>query len=111
MVILGLLLIVLGAAAVLSAVFTAEVHGDHVRLLGGIDMSPLALFLVGLAAGIAIWWGLRVFRWGFRRDRARRKEQRRINRLADQVDQVEEKRRLDSSDDIREAERDNRRTL
>ena len=69
MVILGLLLIILGAIAILSAIFVSEGSGE----LLGIDMSSLEIFLVGVAAGAAVLWGYTILKWGTKRGLAHRR--------------------------------------
>jgi len=88
MVILGLLLIILGAIAVLSAIFVSEGTAE----LLGIDMSALAIFLVGVAAGAAILWGFSILKWGTRRGLAQRRERR---EFSERLDEVEAERRRD----------------
>lgn len=95
MVILGLLLIILGAIAVLSAVFVSEGTGE----LLGIDMSSLAIFLVGVAAGAAMLWGFTILKWGTRRSIEHRRERKRINELSHKLDEVEAERRAERPDD------------
>ncbi|GAB2871116.1 hypothetical protein [Nocardioides pacificus] len=72
MVAIGLLLIVLGALAILAAIFISE---GSVELLG-IDMSALAIFLVGVAAGAAILWGFGILKYGTKRELQIRRERR-----------------------------------
>lgn len=72
MVAIGLLLIVLGSLAILAAVFISE---GSVELLG-IDMSALAIFLVGVAAGAAILWGFGILKYGTKRELQIRRERR-----------------------------------
>ena len=92
MVILGLLLIILGAIAILSAVFVSEGRGE----LLGIDMSSLAIFLVGVAAGAALLWGYSILKWGTKRGLAHRRERKEISRLSQKLDRVESDRGVDS---------------
>jgi hypothetical protein len=92
MVILGLLLIILGAIAILSAVFVSEGSGE----LLGIDMSSLAIFLVGVAAGAALLWGYSILKWGTKRGLAQRRERKEISRLSQKLDRVESDRGVDS---------------
>lgn len=106
MILLGLVLIALGALAIVAALFTAELSGSDVELLG-IEMSPIELFLVGLGAGLAIWWGFWLFKAGSARSLARRRERKRLAELSDQLNQVEAERSRSAD---RDDERD-RRTL
>ena len=97
MVILGLVLIIAGAIAVLSAIFVSEGSGE----LLGIDMSSLAIFLVGVAAGAAILWGFTILKWGTRRSIEHRRERKKINDLSHKLDAVEAERRAERSPDDR----------
>ncbi len=94
MVILGLVLIALGALAIVSGVFASEVDGTQLQFLGQ-DVSPVVLFLIGVGAAVAIWWGLSILKVGSKRSWARRKEQKRLTELSEQLDTVEAKRRMD----------------
>ena len=93
MVILGLLLIILGAIAILSAVFVSEGSGE----LLGVEMSSLAIFLVGVAAGAAVLWGYSLLKWGTKRTIAHRRERKELNRRSERLDRVDSERRDDST--------------
>ena len=93
MVILGLVLIALGALAIVLGVFTSEVDGGEVQIVGQ-DLSPAALFLIGVAAAVAIWWGLWILKSGSKRSWARRKEQKRLEELSEKLNVVEAERRM-----------------
>ena len=75
MVILGLVLIALGALAIVCGVFTSEVDGGQLQFLGQ-DINAVALFLIGVGSAVAIWWGLWLLKSGSKRSWARRKEQK-----------------------------------
>ena len=94
MVILGLVLIGLGALAIVSGLFASELDGTQLQFLGQ-DVSPVALFLIGVGSAVAIWWGLWMFKSGSKRSWARRKEQKRLEKLSEQLDDVDARRRLD----------------
>ena len=85
MVILGLLLIIVGAIAILSAVFVSEGSGE----LLGIDMSTLAIFLVGVAAGAALLWGYSILKWGTKRSIEHRRERKKVNQLSNRLEEVD----------------------
>jgi hypothetical protein len=92
MVILGLLLIILGAIAILSAIFVSEGSGE----LLGIDMSSLEIFLVGVAAGAAVLWGYTILKWGTKRSMAHRRERKELTKLNEKLDRVEAEKREDN---------------
>ena len=94
MVILGLVLIAIGALAIVCGVFTSEIEGTQLQFLGQ-DISPAVLFLIGVGSAVAIWWGLWIFKSGSKRSWARRKEQKRLEKLSDQLDNVDANRRMD----------------
>ena len=50
------------------------------------DLSPMALFLIGVGSSVAIWWGLWILKSGSKRSWARRKEQKRLEELSDKLD-------------------------
>ena len=97
MLLLGMILIALGALAIVAAVFTVEIVGGEIELLG-VEVSPLALFLIGVGAGAAILWGFGVFKWGTKRGLARRREQKKLTELSEKLDQVDPDRRHDIDD-------------
>ena len=92
MVILGLLLIALGAVAIVAAIGTAD--GSGVELLGT-DIGAVTLFFVGLGAGVAILWGLSLTKWGTKRSIRQRRESKRLNELSEKLDEREAERRED----------------
>src|SRR6476620_988921 len=94
MVILGLVLIAVGGLAIVSAVFGSEIDGGKLPFLGQ-DIGPVAFFLVGVGSAVAIWWGLSLIRIGSKRSWARRKEQKRLTELSEQLDSVDANRRMD----------------
>ena len=104
MVILGLGLMILGAIAVLSALFVSE-PGTGGELMG-VDVSTLDAFLVGVAAGAAILWGFAILKWGTRRSLAHRKERKELTELNQKLERVEAERRADG--DTSDSDRDTR---
>ena len=97
MVILGLLLIIAGAIAILSALFVSE-PGTGGELLG-FEVTTFGAFLVGVAAGAAILWGFSILKWGTRRGLAHRKERKELHKLSDRLDRAESERRHDDTPD------------
>ena len=94
MVILGLLLVVAGAAVILAGVFTAEVTGGQLEIIG-VEVGPVVLFLLGVASALAILWGFSIGRFGARRSWRQRREQNRLEELSQKLDRVEADRRKD----------------
>ncbi|WP_243060151.1 hypothetical protein [Nocardioides sp. SR21] len=95
MVVLGLILIAAGALAIVGAVFTAE---GTVELLGT-DISALALFLVGLGSGIALWWGFSIGKFGTKRTLRQRRESKQLSELSEKLEKHEDERGDDVKDD------------
>ncbi|QIK74623.1 hypothetical protein [Nocardioides piscis] len=90
MVILGMLLIMVGVIAILAALFVSE-PGTGGELLG-FDVTTFESFLVGVAAGAAILWGVSILKWGTKRGLAHRKERKELKKLSTRLDQVESER-------------------
>lgn len=95
MVFLGLILIALGAIAILSAVFVSDGSAE----LLGMDLTALAIFLVGVGAGAALIWGFAILKYGTKRELRQRKERKQLNELSDKLDKVEAERRADGDTD------------
>lgn len=93
MVILGLLLIFLGALVIVAALLDLEAVSVE---LVGVDLNALTVFLLGVAAGLAILWGFGILRFGTRRSLQRRKESKRLNELSEKLDRAEAERRDDA---------------
>ncbi|MBL0746240.1 hypothetical protein [Nocardioides baculatus] len=93
MVILGLVLMILGGIAILSALFVSQ-PGTGGELLG-LDVTTLQAFLVGVAAGAAILWGFSISKWGTKRSLAHRKERKELTELNAKLERVEAERRAD----------------
>ena len=93
MLVLGLILIAAGALAIVAAVGTAD--GTNVELLG-VDVSAVALFLIGVGSGVAILWGLAITKFGTKRELRQRRESKRLSELSEQLDKHEADRREDS---------------
>ncbi|WP_395696361.1 hypothetical protein [Nocardioides sp.] len=94
MVVLGLILMALGAIAIVAALFTA--HGT-VELLGT-DISATAMFFVGLGAGLAILWGFGFSKWGTKRTLRQRRESKRLGELSEKLEQREAEQRDGDAD-------------
>jgi hypothetical protein len=94
MVVFGLALIGLGVILVLTALLS----GDGTAEMLGNDLTALTIFLLGLAAGAAILWGVGVLRYGAKRSLERRREHRQLTELSEKLDRVEHR---DEGDDRR----------
>jgi type VI protein secretion system component VasK len=94
MVIVGLILVVLGGLAIVCGLFTSGFDDGKLQFLS-FDVSPAALFVIGVASAVAIWWGLWILKSGSKRSWARRKEQKRLEKLSSQLDDVDANRRMD----------------
>lgn len=94
MVVLGLILMALGAIAIVAALFTAQ---GTVELLGT-DISATAMFFVGLGAGLAILWGFGFSKWGTKRTLRQRRESKRLGELSEKLEQREAEQRDGDAD-------------
>lgn len=94
MVTLGIVLIAVGSLAVLAAIFVSEGQAE----LLGMDLSALAIFLVGVAAGAAVLWGFSILKYGTKRGLAARKERRELEALHEKLDRVDPDRRREGDD-------------
>ncbi len=95
MLILGLLLIALGALAIVVVVFDAS---GSVEVLGN-DLTAVTIVLGGVAAGLAILWGFGILKFGTKRSLARRRESKKLTELSEKLDKVEAERRDHDDDD------------
>lgn len=98
MLILGLLLVVAGAAVIVSAVFTADVTGGNVEIIG-IEIGPVTFFVLGVASALAILWGFSIGKFGARRSWRQRRENNRLEELSQKLDRVEAERRGNVDED------------
>lgn len=94
MVIIGLLLLILGAIAILAAVFLS----DGTAELLGMNLSALTIFLIGVAAGAALIWGFAVLKWGTKRELRARKERKQLDELSQKLDRAEAERRAENEE-------------
>lgn len=92
MVFLGLLLILLGALAIVVVVL--DVDSIRVDLLGA-EISALALFLLGVGSGVAILWGFGILKFGTKRSLRHRREQKELAELNAKLDRAEAEERKD----------------
>ena len=94
MVVLGLLLMAVGAVAVVGALFTAEGSTQ----LFGVDISAMAMFFVGLGAGLAIVWGFGFSKWGTKRTLRQRRESKQLSELHEKLEKREAEERAEDRD-------------
>ena len=79
MVLLGLLLLLVGAGAIAACVATAVVVGTQVEVLG-LALSPVTFLLVAVGATLAVVWGLGLIRFSIRRGLQRRRTGQDVDR-------------------------------
>ena len=96
MVILGLLLIVLGALAIVAVVFDMETV--QVDLLGA-EISSLTVFFIGVTSGVAILWGFGILKFGTKRSLQNRREQKELAELNEKLDRAEAERKAERGSD------------
>ena len=94
MVILGLLLVLAGALAILAGLFGIDGSAD---LLGS-DLHGTTIFLIGVAAGVAVLWGFTLIKFGLKRGLQRRRESKQLSELSEKLEKVEAERREDSDE-------------
>ena len=82
MLVLGLLLLLVGALGILAGLLTAS---GSTELLG-LDVDAVALFLVGVASGAAVLWGFWILKFGTKRSLQRRRERRRLSRRSEELE-------------------------
>ncbi len=102
MVILGLILLSVGAVLVVLGLFTSEVKFEDNQgsvEYANIELTTEALFLVGVAAAALILAGLWTIKLGAKQGWRHRKEQRRLSELSEKLDRVEAERRAESDAD------------
>jgi hypothetical protein len=85
MFVLGLLLIAFGVVAILAALFSTSGTASFL----GADIGARTIFLIGVAAGVAILWGFTISKLGARRSLRHRRESRRLQELSNKLDRTE----------------------
>ncbi len=102
MLILGLLVILVGVVLLLLGVFATEVNSvngaGQVEFVG-IDVNATTLFVLGLAAGVAVLTGLAIARHAVRRQMRQRKENKKMEELSAKLERAEAERRRDLDGD------------
>ncbi|SDC84095.1 hypothetical protein [Nocardioides lianchengensis] len=97
MLLLGLILIGAGALVIVATVFTAEIDGRHLEVLG-VTVSPLALFLLGVGAGLAVLWGFGILKYGTKRSLRQRRESKKLEELSEKLEIADRERHRDNDD-------------
>lgn len=97
MLLLGFVLIGAGALVIVSAVFTAEINGTALEVIG-VGVSPLGLFLLGVGAGLAILWGFGILKYGTKRTLRQRRESKKLEELSEKLEVADRERRRDNDD-------------
>jgi hypothetical protein len=97
MVLLGLILIGAGALVICAAVFTAELDGARLEVLS-FGVSPVALFLLGVGAGLAILWGFGILKFGTKRSWRHRQESKKLEELSEKLEIADRDRHRDNDD-------------
>ena len=98
MVVLGLLLLLLGAVVILVGVLTADTTGTGTGIgveVLGIDVSPVTLFLLGVASAAAVLWGFSLARFGARKAMQARREHKKLTELSEKLDRARAEERED----------------
>lgn len=99
MVLLGLLVILVGVVLILLGVFATDVSSLGQIDVLGIDVSTTTLFVLGIAAGAAVLWGITITRYGVKRGLKQRKENKKMGELSEKLDRAEAERRKDLDDE------------
>lgn len=96
MMILGLLLVALGATGLLISFFGASIDTQHrsAQILSS-DVSPGTLVLWGAASTLILCLGLAAMKAGARRGWRRRKEHKQLQDLSEKLDRAEAERHGD----------------
>jgi membrane-bound ClpP family serine protease len=95
MFVVGLLLVLFGALAIIGAAFGSEGNAE----LMGMDLSAFWIFVIGVAAGVAILWGYTIAKFGVKRSFQHRRESKQLQELSEKLDKVDEDKRREVDDD------------
>ena len=95
MFVVGLLLVLLGALAIVCAIFGSEGTAAFLSF----DVRAFGIFLIGLAAGVAILWGYSIAKYGVKKSMKHRRESKRLEELSEKLDKVDEEKRREVDDD------------
>ena len=103
MVVIALVLIALGALAIVVAFAFTDPGTGGMYL--GVEVNTLSSFLIGVAAGAAILWGLWILKWGTKRTLAHRRERKELSELNAKLERVEAERRADGDTTVSDRDR------
>jgi len=95
MFVVGLLLVLFGALAIVAALFGSEGTAEFLT----VELSTFAIFLIGLASGLAILWGYSVAKFGVKKSMQHRRESKQLEELSQKLDRVDEEKRREVDDD------------
>ncbi len=96
MVILGLLLIGLGALAIVAAIMVSDGSAE----LLGMQLSAMEIFLVGVVAGAFLIWGFAILKYGTKRELRLRRERKQLTELSEKLDRVEREQNTSGDDPV-----------
>ena len=96
MLVVGLLLVLFGALAIVAALFGT---GDGTLEFLSMDLNAFTIFLIGLASGVAILWGYSIAKFGVKRSIRHRRESKQLQELSEKLDKVDEDKRREVDDD------------
>ena len=101
MLLLGFLVIAVGAAIILAGLFTTGVSSSGQIDILGIDISLQTLFVLGVIGAATVLWGLWIIKYGAKRQLRQRREQKKLGELSKKLDRAEagRNRDLDGDDD------------
>lgn len=90
MLVAGLVLVILAALLVVLGLFggTGQTVSFDLGVLGTWNLGPATLFLLGVAATLALFVGLLAIRIGARRAREHRRDRKKVGELSRKLDQV-----------------------
>jgi zinc transporter ZupT len=98
MVILGLVLLGVGAVVIVVGVLTSDAGTSGTVMLAGFDMNPTTLFLLGVAAGSTVLVGLLTLKMGAKHQLRLRREHRELTKLSEKLDRVEAENKAEEPD-------------
>lgn len=93
MAVVGFILLLLGASAIGAVVGVSKGSGEIL----GVEYNTLTIFLMGVAAGLAVWWGLEILKFSIKRSMQHRKERKEMSNLSEKLSKVEAERQREAS--------------